>query len=84
MKQYLTAEQFEEKIKNEFNNLTEEKFNRLILFSATIADMNQNEFILGIAKSCKQSKTITLKQYKALSAFLTTQKKKENTKTFGK
>lgn len=84
MKQYLTAEEFEQKLKNDFDNLTDEQFNKLILLAGTWSGLNENKFISDIAKYCKQNNTISFKQYKALSSFLKSVKKEYNTKSFNK
>lgn len=84
MKKYLTSEEFEEKLKIDYDNLTDEQFNRLVLLSGSWAGLNENTFISDIAKYCKQNQTITFKQYKALSAYLSKVKKENNTKTFNK
>ena len=83
MKQYLTAEQFEEKIKNDFDNLTDEKFEIIIRLSLLFSK-DTNDFIYGIAETCSKTNNLTFKQYKALSAFLSKVKKENNTKTFNK
>jgi hypothetical protein len=83
MKQYLTPEEFEEKVKNDFDNLSDTEFKSLIHLSLSLS-ADTNEFIHSIAQTCNKTNNLSFKQYKALSAFVNTENKKLNTKTFNK
>tara|TARA_R110000868_G_C10841149_1_gene760074 strand:+ start:947 stop:1315 length:369 start_codon:yes stop_codon:yes gene_type:complete len=82
-REYLTTEQFEQKIRNEFDNLSDNDFKRLIQIALPMA-AGDNDFIYAIAQTCSKTNNLTFRQYKALSAFVNTEKKKLNTKTFNK
>ena len=77
-REYLTTEQFEQKIRNEFDNISDTDFKSLIHLSLSLS-VDTNEFIYSIAQTCIKTNNLSFKQYKALSAFVNTEKKKLST-----
>lgn len=94
VKNYITPEEYQKKLLDQFNGITKDDIVQLIRdsklhliqlkYSDDLSDETEQrvEFIKSIIEFCEENRNITFKQWKALNAFCLTQQKENLSKQF--
>lgn len=77
-----TQESFEEVLQQAYDSLEPEDIKALLVEVYDIQKVDDNQFIHSVWSVVYKSKSISFKQWKALSAYVATYKRKKQNKTF--